>query len=1043
MALDTQDIDIDFSNGLDTSADPRTVIPSKVTRAENVEFVSGNTWRQRPGTTQLTLTAVGSSPSVSGIKKLHTLESEALIEASSGLHGYNSFGTVARDDYRVWERMRMQVREPIASALTAGEIDVAYRNGIECWVWTEYDNTVGYNSIFYRTYDATNGSVLTQGMVHVGIAGGVSNPRVVAVANAFYIYYIYTDEIVMRSIDITSGIGALTPAAESAPNTLVGDAQPGPFTFDVWAGDPDDVSLSPYIGLAYKMDTPNLQVLSIDSTDGLTIGPHLEFTTGTFDDVSVCVVPYTGLDPYIVAVCARESTGVLTACSMRASDDTINDQATLYTTGVTTGTLNAVEIIHSPFTNNNTLVLFDTLYGAVPQIFALEMNSVTPSTHANPTLFARDVYLAGRPVARGSTDVLVQAFLDQTADNNDTYHYVLKLTSSYISVPTPDYYDPPVVLSRLPAARSSSAQGTQNLRRPTPFVLTSPETTYCFGALMLQRVTAIAAAPQTIFRPALLKLTATGNQNEALGAGVLNFAGACPALYDGARVVETGFNYAPAAFSAGKNNTGGHLGVGTYRLTYLWEWVDNQNRVHRSAPAVPVSAVTTTGTVSSIYAYLKVYKLTLKQQRRVNTTAAVAGLPTEVRMVVYRTEVNGSVYYRDGVVKNDFTATTDYLYTSTQSDADLIGGEILYTAGFGAASVALENEVFPPTSAICEHQKRLFFIRADTNDVQFTEEDDDPTLALATSADYTLKVPAECGTLRGLISMDDKLIVFGSKKPAAVFGVGPTRDGQQNNYTVQVVEIGTGMGSDAESSLALTPDGVWFYSSLAGMRFLTRGLQLGSDDQRQSFMGNEVDDKFTAAPIAVKPAGRSQVQFWGSNLSHPMVYDFQRKQWSQHNLQSGPATALDSVVYFAPTTSTVWKFQGSAGTRDGTANVDTTIETGWIHLAGRQDFQRVRALMILAECRKTGATFTVSVAYDYKDQYVETATFTGTEDGGSGNTLVQFVHHLAKQKCEALRFLFQTTGPNTNTHEDFRLTSFSLRLGVKKGQFKIPSSNRF
>ena len=41
MALDTQDIDIDFSNGLDTSADPRTVIPSKVTRAENVEFVSG------------------------------------------------------------------------------------------------------------------------------------------------------------------------------------------------------------------------------------------------------------------------------------------------------------------------------------------------------------------------------------------------------------------------------------------------------------------------------------------------------------------------------------------------------------------------------------------------------------------------------------------------------------------------------------------------------------------------------------------------------------------------------------------------------------------------------------------------------------------------------------------------------------------------------------------------------------------------------------------------------------------------------------------
>lgn len=1043
MALDTQDIDIDFSNGLDTSGDPRTTVPSKVTRAENVEFVSGNTWRQRPGTTQLTLTAVGTSPSVSGIKKLHAFEDEALIEASSGLHAYNSYGTVARDDSRVWERMRMSVREPIASALSATEIDVAYRSGIECWVWTEFDNVAGYNSIFYRTYDATTGSVLTQGMVHVGSGGAaVSHPRVVAVASAFYIYYVLTDEIVMRSIDITSGVGALTPAAESTPNVLVGDAQPGPFCFDVWAGDPDDGTLSPYVGLAYKVNTPNLKILSIDSGDGYTLGATLEFTTGTFDDVSVCVVPYTGLDPYIVAVAARSGTGAVTACSMRASDDTFNDQATLYTTGGTTGTLNAVEIIHSPFTNNNTLVLFDTIYGAVPQVFVLEMNSVTPGTHDAPTLFARDVYLAGRPIARGSTDVLVQTFINQVGDGDSLYHYVLKLPSDYaVSVPTPDYYTPPVVLSRLEAYTGAS-QGSQDLRRPTPFAI-SNSSTYCFAVSMLQRVTAIAAVAQTVYRPALMKLTTSGNQNEALLAEVLNFAGACPAFYDGARVVESGFNYSPVAFSAGKNNTGGHLGVGVYKLTYLWEWVDNQNRVHRSAPAVPVTATTTTGTVSSIYSYLKVYKLTMKQQRRTNTTAAYAGLPTEVRMVVYRTEVNGSVYYRDGVVKNDFTATTDYLYTSTRSDADLIGGEVLYTAGFGAAAVALENEVFPPTTAICEHQKRLFFIRADTGDVQFTEVDDDSSLAVATNAVYTLKVPAECGDLKGLISMDDKLLVLGSKRPAAVFGEGPTRDGQQNGYVAQVVEVGCGMGDDAESSLVLTPDGVWFYSSLAGMRFITRGLQLGADEQRNSFMGNEVDDKFPAAPIAVKPSGRSQAQFWGSNLSHPMVYDFQRKQWSQHNIQSGPATALDGVVYFAPTSSTVWKFQSSPGTRDGTSNVDTTIETGWIHLAGRQDYQRARAVMILAECRKTGATFTISVAYDYKDAYVETATFTGTEDGGSGTTLNNFVHHLGKQKCEAIRFLFQTTGPNTNTHEDFRLTSFSLRLGVKKGQFKIPSSNRF
>ena len=430
----------------------------------------------------------------------------------------------------------------------------------------------------------------------------------------------------------------------------------------------------------------------------------------------------------------------------------------------------------------------------MPQIFALEMNSVTPSTHANPTLFARDVYLAGRPVARGSTDVLVQAFLDQTADNNDTYHYVLKLTSSYISVPTPDYYDPPVVLSRLPAAREQFCPRHPESASPDALRAHEPR-----DDLLLRRAHAPARDGHRC-RAAdhLPPGPAEAHRDREPERGPRRRGAQLRGRVPGALRRRPGggdrIQLCPGGLQRREEQHGWPPRRRHLPADHLWEWVDNQNRVHRSAPAVPVSAVTTTGTVSSIYAYLKVYKLTLKQQRRVNTTAAVAGLPTEVRMVVYRTEVNGSVYYRDGVVKNDFTATTDYLYTSTQSDADLIGGEILYTAGFGAASVALENEVFPPTSAICEHQKRLFFIRADTNDVQFTEEDDDPTLALATSADYTLKVPAECGTLRGLISMDDKLIVFGSKKPAAVFGVGPTRDGQQNNYTVQVVEIGTGMG---------------------------------------------------------------------------------------------------------------------------------------------------------------------------------------------------------------------------------------------------------
>jgi hypothetical protein len=122
------------------------------------------------------------------------------------------------------------------------------------------------------------------------------------------------------------------------------------------------------------------------------------------------------------------------------------------------------------------------------------------------------------------------------------------------------------------------------------------------------------------------------------------------------------------------------------------------------------------------------------------------------------------------------------------------------------------------------------------------------------------------------------------------------------------------------------------------------------------------------------------------------------------------------------------------------------VETAWLSFAGIQWFQRIYRLMIL------GRMVDNSIKQQNVDLYLgfdfditsppddETASLTLTP---AANGFVQIQHHLARQKCEALKIGLSFRPKGLSDTGRLRITDLTLQVGVKPGYYKLPSSQRF
>ncbi len=454
----------------------------------------------------------------------------------------------------------------------------------------------------------------------------------------------------------------------------------------------------------------------------------------------------------------------------------------------------------------------------------------------------------------------------------------------------------------------------------------------------------------------------------------LFLAAACPTSYDGERVHEAGFNYYPEA-SYLSQSTGGQLTLlGVYSFIFVWEWLDAKGLLWRSAPSDPVSVTLTS---SNNRATFKVSPLLLTDKQDTDTASNFHA----VRLVCYHTTAGGAIYYReqptgsdqDNINKVSDGADSDIYRTasSTYTDSALANGEIIYTAGD-----VLENEAFPSTTVCCTHQRRLWMVlQDDQNFLQFTSEMDDIFLAADTNEAYRILVPESGGSVVGIASMDDKLIIFCQSKIYYIFGEGPDRLGNQNGYSLpQICSSSMGAMGGAHNSIALTPEGLWFLSSTGGLRLLTRGLSIAANENG-SYLGTEADGLVPTTITQIRSAridAKNQVRWYLSDGT-VVVWDYQQRQWSKFTNHTSTGGAVSARGLFWHSDGTLLQSSNAAaGGLDDATTATQVVETAWIAMSDIQGFQRVYKLLLLGQAM-SACTVDVAVGYDYDETWIDSS----------------------------------------------------------------------
>ena len=143
--------------------------------------------------------------------------------------------------------------------------------------------------------------------------------------------------------------------------------------------------------------------------------------------------------------------------------------------------------------------------------------------------------------------------------------------------------------------------------------------------------------------------------------------------------------------------------------------------------------------------------------------------------------------------------------------------------------------------------------------------------------------------------------------------------------------------------------------------------------------------------------------------------------------------------------------------KDVDALIPLKLTTAWIKTSQIQGMQRIRRALVLGEY-KSNHILRTRIAYNFEQFFNEVHTFDfrtatgqneygdespyGTEYYGAGTNRVysgvyQFNIHLARQKCDSVRFEFQDT-VSSDPGQAYSITNLMLEVGMRENTAKLP-----
>jgi hypothetical protein len=505
-----------------------------------------------------------------------------------------------------------------------------------------------------------------------------------------------------------------------------------------------------------------------------------------------------------------------------------------------------------------------------------------------------------------------------------------------------------------------------------------------------------------------------------------------PQFYDGVRVVEAGFHLFPEKASVVQAATGGSMSDGVYLYTYIYEWIDANGRVQRSAPSEPVSITVNGGGTSQ--------KVTLTLQNLFLTSKPA----TDILLSVFRTQAGGTIYYKvtdeiTAPVRNSNSAYTQ-AFIDTLADATAASRELLYTTGG-----IFENTSIPSGSVISKYKNRIMVTGGECGSRVYYTKPVNPGVA-PEFTDLLFKEVSSESNPTAITELDDKCLIFTENRCYVV--VGEPADGTGANNSLSTPQpLPSDAGCVSSKSLALLPNGV-IYQSLKGIWQIDRGLN-------SSYIGAPVE-KYGMESVVGFAVSSTQNKLFLSQANQTIVYDYFLNMWSTFTgmPSTGALSWRDKHVYLHTDKSI--RVQND-GYNDADSPYSTVIESGWISFAGVQGYQRLYSLLFLGE--NVGSHYLkVEMSYNFADivsdvfyvngdsvknvEFGGEPLFGGGVYGGSEDGVYQFQLKPRIQRCESFKFKISDLFPSGEPTGGFKLTSVACEVAQVKSSWSLQSGRR-
>jgi hypothetical protein len=998
MAVETQVVDLKFTQGLDTRTQDKLVLPGKWTDLLNLTLSENNTLQRRDGCEPLVATGNGNGLVVAG-NELLVANGPSLSSVSTAASSLNAVtGSIGNVGITKSELRRNSTQQRNGDCATGG--------GYTCYVWTDASGglLVNQTGVSVMLVDSVTGAhVIPPTVMRTG--SSVTPVSVAYADDAFFIFYLLDVALAPRKM-YCRVIQASAPSILGAETTLISDILLPAVNFDIctWkgSGPPDEVAvvyrwLDPGAGAA---SVRFISVGRVAATPSIAVGPvdlvtNVEATAAGITGVAVCAdstnanvfafvmtnagtalgssflvvdgggAITTALTTFDATVSVTTAECHICACldgsNIRVFRDFQSEWGVAGFNGIVTTRVNAGGVVSGPFN-----LIGSSTYNATAK------GVQGPFIHGKPFFVpvgaASRVYL---PVWIGSSwQGNSLATSNARTFNQQNTFFVLDCGSS----------DAAMIRGVAVGRALAGSFGVSSLNNQAPQVRTpcaSPQigsTGEFFTVATEFSLLTLSGSDANISQPGLIRLDMTPNFSlppipARLGESTY-LAGGSLAEYDGLRTVEQAFPEFPEGIFITVLGAGtGLVTDGVHQVAVVYEWIDNAGQRHQSAPSPAVQVTANSGGANTGSLVVTVPTMLMSQK--------VAG---EVKVVAYMTQAGGISFNRvlrdNGVIGDVFNniGAATVTVTIDDSDATIAQNELLYTQP-NIAGTTLRNDPPPPCSYVASAQNRLFFDVTDQPLQYGYSQEYVNNQGLQFSSNFRNTLPAESGGFVAISEMDEKVIVFARDHIYVQYGTGPTPSGGYNNY-LRPQDIQADVGcSDSRSLLPDYPGGIIFKSK--------KGWYVLGRDLSTKYIGEGVRDfDSLAVRSAVLLADRQEARFLLSDGT-TLCYSYLVDQWSYFQ----PAATLSYVpvcgawwpradlaaggvyAHVSLTQGLNKDTPGSYTDRVAALSVavpTTRARTGWLRMSQLESFQRVKWLY-LTTTFGDAPTSLLDVSVDYDD----------------------------------------------------------------------------